>query len=643
MLENTIVSFVLLIPVLTMGLFAGEKKSGTDKLLYCLPLPKYKIVLGKFIAASIVFLSALLINFLSAVVMMLYRGQTFGEIIAMYLGFALLGISFISVGMFISSLTDSQIISAILSLCVCFTLYLSDWLLELSNLKIIELLALTNYYSKFSVGILDIKGIIYFVSFSAAFAFLTILHLEKSETKIENKKNLYSIGVIVVVCFFMVNLCTDVISKKIRLTFDMSQNSIFELTEETEKYLDSMKESVTFYYLGDSSNDNPYITEVLNQYHRAGKMVTLKSIDVIKNPSFTAKYVSNGETIAKGAVIVESNDKFTVVEPESSFYVKRDNSGNISRELGFSLETKLTQALDYVLSDNTPVALCLTGHGENGFNIPASMLKTENIQIDYAETFSDYNGTPDLVIIFAPAFDAAAEECELIKNYLDKGGKLFLSLNPGFETPNIAALASEYGMVMESTALTVDNMSDIIQNNRLYLMTYLGTHKITDEIAGDRNLLVPVASPVSLIETKNCGITALAITDDRTAEREILTDSLGEKIRTNSYTVIAISENLENNSAVLLASSSQWITPMDENLGDILNSYNYANADLFKKSVKYLMNCDDELLVSPKSIMSRSLNLSSGEKVFLIIIFGGLLPLLAFLAGFVVFKRRRNR
>ena len=641
MLENTVVAFVLLIPVLTMGLFAGEKKSGTSSLYLSAPLAKWEIVLGKYIAAAVVFFIAVIINSLSAMVMIFFRGQTFGEIVSVYIGFMLLGMAFISVGMFISALTENQVVAAVLGLLACFTLYLSDWLTGVTSNAIVKFFALPTYYSKFLVGIFDLKAVIYFLSFSAVFVLLTIIYQERIEVKSGKKRDVILAVLCIAASFILINYVADKLSKRVQMTFDMSHNGVFELTDDTEKYLDSMDDNITMYYLAESGSENPYIGEVLARYDRASKKITLKNVDLVKNPTFTSKYSANGEAIAKGSIIVESSKRFTIVEPESSFYVKKSTSGNLSRELGFSLEEKLTKAIDYVLGENESKVYWLTNHGENGYEKPISVLKSENMQTAQSADVAEIVSDADVIVIFAPTKDITAGEDETIRNYLAGGGKLYLILNPGYRIPRLKQIAADYGMTMEDTVLTVDNLSEVIRNNRLYLLTIPTKHKITENLTGVRNLLFPVVSPITIDKDK--GVTNLAVTDDKTSSRTVRDDTLSEKIKTGTFTVSAISENYENSSKVILAASSQFLTPSNSELGDILEATDYCNKEFFVNSVKYLLNYKENLTVAPKSIMSRSLNLNAGMQALLTAIFGVALPLAVFAMAFVVHRRRKNR
>lgn len=642
MLENTVVSFVLLIPVLTMGLFAGEKKAGTSSLYLCSPLSKWEIVMGKYIAAVIVFLCAVAINSISAIIMIFFKGQTLGEVFAVYTGFALLGMAFIAVGMFISVLTESQIVAAIISLCVCFSLYISDWLLDITSNPWVRLMSLPNYYSKFLVGIFDVRAMIYFLSFSAMFVLFTVIYLERVEVKAGKKTDSVIIILSIIASFVLVSVAADKLSKRVQMTFDMSHNNIFELTAETEKYLETMQEDVTIYYLATESGANPYIEEVLQRYDRASSRVRLKNVDIIKNPAFTSQYVKDNETLSKGSIIIESSKRFTVIEPDAAFAVKKDSNGNLSRGLGFGLEEKLTRGLDYVLNDKISTAVWLTGHGEKGYEKPAGVLKNENVQTEYSDNISTAAENADLILVCSPSVDITENEAKVLREYLSRGGSLFLALDPGFDLPNLKSVASEYGMTAENLVLTVDNVSELIRNNRLYLITIPTKHKITEGIVGTRSLLFPVTSLITVTEKNGLDITNLAVTDKATSSRTFNKDTLGEKTDTGVFTVCAVSENRENGSKLLLAGSSQFLNPSNDELGDVLEASNYSNREFFVKSVKYLLNYKDTLLIGPKDIMSRSLNLSQGTQVTLILIFGALLPIAVFARAFAVFRRRRH-
>lgn len=183
LLDDIAALFVLLIPVLTMRLFAEEKRSGTSKIYLSAPLENWQIVLGKYFAACTVFLMTQVVTLASGIIMAVCGGQTVAEIFAVLVGYILVGMAFTALGIFVSALTENQIISAIVSFALCLAFYLSDTLLSSVSgtvwESVVEFIAITNHYQNFTVGIFDGIAVLYFISFSALFVVLTILNMER--------------------------------------------------------------------------------------------------------------------------------------------------------------------------------------------------------------------------------------------------------------------------------------------------------------------------------------------------------------------------------------------------------------------------------------------------------------------------------
>lgn len=174
---------LFIVPILTMQLFAEERNKKTEQLLITAPVNVSSIVLGKFFAAFGVFLITLTVSLIFPVILFAMSNPSISETIAMYIGFILLWASFISVGVFISSLTESQVISAILTFAVLFVLYSIDtWTLSITSdfaRKIINILAVFTRYTDFELGLVSLSNVIYYVSFIFVFLFLTVRNIEK--------------------------------------------------------------------------------------------------------------------------------------------------------------------------------------------------------------------------------------------------------------------------------------------------------------------------------------------------------------------------------------------------------------------------------------------------------------------------------
>ncbi|PYG89443.1 ABC-2 type transport system permease protein [Ruminiclostridium sufflavum DSM 19573] len=173
---------ILIIPVLTMKILADERKSGTEVLLTTSPTSLTKIVIGKYLAAFAVFMVMTVITFVYPILLKIYGNPDIPEIIGGYVGYILLGASFIAFGIFASSLTESQIVAAIVGIVGLLIM----WLLQgiAPNLGGIwsDILNWFSLYSRTEdlfAGILSVKAIVYYLSFSAVFVFLAIRVIEK--------------------------------------------------------------------------------------------------------------------------------------------------------------------------------------------------------------------------------------------------------------------------------------------------------------------------------------------------------------------------------------------------------------------------------------------------------------------------------
>ena len=179
---------LFLIPVLTMKLLSEEKKNRTDQGLLTAPVGLWEIVLGKYFAAltlyiiaeSVVFIYAFILNYLGDVVWTPLLGN--------YVAMIFLGAAFIAVGLFVSSLTENQMASAVVSLVVLFVIYLSEMLVSSfengGKLKkaihfVVSKLAFYSRYVEFTRGVFSLPSIVFFISAAFLFNFFTVKVLEK--------------------------------------------------------------------------------------------------------------------------------------------------------------------------------------------------------------------------------------------------------------------------------------------------------------------------------------------------------------------------------------------------------------------------------------------------------------------------------
>ncbi len=179
--SNIMIVLLFIAPLLTMKLFAEEKKIGTMELLRTSPLTSWQIVLGKYLAVMGVFL-ALLATTLVYVVIIYWVGKPeFGILISGYIGLFLVGSAWLAAGLYTSSLTENQIISAVLAFVLLLLLWVLNWVEGLVGGwlgRVISEISILAHYSGFEKGIVDTAHVAYFLLFTFLFLFLSARHLE---------------------------------------------------------------------------------------------------------------------------------------------------------------------------------------------------------------------------------------------------------------------------------------------------------------------------------------------------------------------------------------------------------------------------------------------------------------------------------
>jgi ABC-2 type transport system permease protein len=173
---------IFLVPILTMRILAEDRKNGTEVLLLTSPVNLAGIVLGKYFAAVFVFLIMVLVSFIYPIILCAFGASITPQLVGGYIGFILLGASFISVGVFASALSENQVIAAIVSFVGLLIMWIADGIGGMVGgfmAKILYWFSLLSRYDDFNRGVLNLSAIVYYLSFIGIFIFLTIMIIER--------------------------------------------------------------------------------------------------------------------------------------------------------------------------------------------------------------------------------------------------------------------------------------------------------------------------------------------------------------------------------------------------------------------------------------------------------------------------------
>ena len=172
---------LLVAPALTMRLLSEEQRSGTIELLLTSPVRDWEVVLGKFLASLALLLTMLALTLYYPLLMMVFGNPDRGAIASGYVGAILLGASFLSIGLLASSLTQNQVVAAMISFGIILALWLVGFLGGVVTgppAEIINYISITEHYSDFMQGIVSSKDVIYYLSIVAGALFLATRSLE---------------------------------------------------------------------------------------------------------------------------------------------------------------------------------------------------------------------------------------------------------------------------------------------------------------------------------------------------------------------------------------------------------------------------------------------------------------------------------
>ena len=179
----SVLALVLLVPILTMKSFAEERKMKTDQLLLTAPVSLTAVVGAKLLGAYIVYIAALLASSLNCLALDIYGSANFAILFGSYLSLMLVGLACISIGVFVSALTENQLVAAIITMGMLLVIiYISFFNAQIENdvlRTVLSWISLLDRYSMFTYGIFDLSALIYYISIAGVFYLLTVRVFEK--------------------------------------------------------------------------------------------------------------------------------------------------------------------------------------------------------------------------------------------------------------------------------------------------------------------------------------------------------------------------------------------------------------------------------------------------------------------------------
>ena len=517
-MSSVIFLFMLSVPILSMRILAEEKRSKSDQLILTAPVSVGGIVMGKFLALVTIFLIPTLINCIYPLLMSSYGSVPMGEAYISILGFFLFGVTSIAIGVFISSLTESQVIAAVLSFATLFLGYMMSSICSIisstGNL-LTTVLGCFDMYTPFAnllEGTLNIGSIVYFVSITALALFLTVQSIQKRRYSVSVKNfsfSAYSTGMIAIAVAIVVaaNLVIGEMPSS-WTAIDLTSEKLYSLTDQTIEFVNNMQEDVTIYAIVNEDSQDTTLGQTLRRYDDLSDHITVEYVDPTVNPRFHTQYTDSAISI--NSLIVVSDKRNRVIDYSDIYESSFDYSTYTSTTTGYDGERQITSALDYVLSDDLPKVYMTEGHGE--YTLSGSFtdaLTKENVEYETINLM-DYDAVPEdtaCVIINGPQSDFSSDDTEKVISYLESGGKVILITGyTGTEMPNRDTLL-EYMGISVADGLIVEQDQNYYYRSPYYLLPDMTADTYTSGIYGNYYIFAPYSQGILIADEEAAGMT----------------------------------------------------------------------------------------------------------------------------------------
>ena len=658
--------FMVTVPILIMRVLAEEKHAKIDQLLLTAPISVGKIVLGKFLALALVYTICIGVICVAPLVLMIFGEVPLAETYVGILGFWLYGLATIAIGTFVSSLTESQVISAVVSFGLIFVGYMMSSICSVissSGNLLTKFLGCYDLYTPlddFFNGTLSVTGIVYYLSVIALALFLTEQMIQKRRWTISRNMistSVFSTGMIAIVVALtvVVNLIASALPETYT-QIDATSQKLYSITKDTEKYLDTLKDDVTLYVMVNKNSKDDNVDRTLQKYASASKHVKVKYVDPNVSPTFASKYTDNDVT--SNSIIVVCGDRSKVIDYNSDIYeYSYDSSYNYS-VTGYDCEGQVTAAIQYVTSESTTNVYELTGHDESTLSGDFSEVFQKRFMNVGSLSLLTVDAIPEdcqAIFITAPQSDLSEDDLSKLSQYLGNGGKIYLSIDYSKwnDLTNFKKLLSDNNIETTESLLAETDRSYYYQSP-FYLLPNVENTEVSSSVAGMTQVFVPYSVGLTYTGEDDSNVTSFMTTSDTTiakaaaniaavqSQADAANIASAQDGDTQGQYSLGMMVTNENGGELCVLGSAMMCT---DSANQIVSGH---NATLFNGIVNALVttddgNSDNAVVIAAKDYTVSNLTVSANAMLVYGILWGIFMPIALIIIGIIVWARRRKR
>lgn len=663
---SSVLLFVLLmVPLLTMKIWAEEYRQKTDQLLLTAPVRTGEILFGKFLAIETVFAFVIIMLFGYMLILSHYGTVPFGENILALAGFFLFGTACIAIGFFISSCTAHMVVAAVISYVVLIACAFMPNITGLFGTgentvtKLInQIFDVASHLNGMMNGILDLCAVLYYLSVTGLMLFFTWMVLRGRRTALffDVKTSCFTIGEILIAVSAVFLLNTGLSRLPATMTqFDVTKEQMYSLTDETKQLLGGLQEKITIYVLADQDTADQAIDTMLGRYEAESELISVSYKNPAEYPAFSQFYTT--QELENNSLIIVGENRHKVIPYsecyETSYAVDNTTYEYYETTTGFDGEGRITSGIAYVISDDIPVIYEISGHEE--YALPDQLLnRIAKLNIDLQSIhLMQYDSVPEdaaAILICGPVTDLSQDDMAKIRAYLSGGGNALVFT--AFSTEDMSSYESllpEYGMnVLKGVVFEED--SYYYKEFPYYLIPVILEEELTKELYTDQKLLLLAQCRGLAIaenyDTDHITLTPLVMTSDE-AYSKVDVSAMETMDRENGdidgpfYLAISAKKELGNGEiSEVIAIGTEYI--VDPDLNEYTSDANY----------QFLLNCmtmlasvseENNISIPAKSYQLSSILISSGAGNLFAMIIVFVIPAGFLLTGGITVLLRRKR
>ena len=464
------------------------------------------------------------------------------------------------------------------------------------------------------------------------------------------RSGLYSAAItaVVLVLAVLVNLLVRALPTKYT-TFDLSEAGLYTLSDSSAQVAQGLTQDVTIYYLCETGNEDQIISKLLDKYASESSHITWEIKDPAIYPTFAAQY--GAQDAASGSLILVSGEQSVVLDASDLYdYDYSDYYATGAANVTFDGESRITSAIYQLTSGESRHVYYTTNHGEQTLTDSLTdALDAQNIDAQPLDLLtSTIPEDCDLLIINVPAQDFASagalvDEMSLLRSYLSAGGKVLLTTDTYYNTPNLDAVMAEFGLTRAEGLVVEGDSGHFMNGYPYYLLPDYTSPTETTALEGvdtSRHVLLQMAQGITLTETEGVTAEALLTTSDaaysKAAGYEMTTVEKEDGDTDGPFTLAAYARNTATEAEVI------WI-----NCGNMDNESAYqvvpGNCTFLQGCASSLAGQVGSVLIDSKALEAAPISVSGAQAAVLGLVFILILPAALLAAGAVVVILRRRK